>query len=187
VPTQAKAQAIEEIADSLQRAQITILADYRGLSVTDLQNFRTTLRPLDAEFHVAKNTLTRIAAQRVGIDGLDPVLEGPTGLVSGYGDVVAVAKAVTDFARTSRILTIKAGTLGPRVITPEDVEALSELPSLEELRARLVGMLASPASRLVGVLSGPSRSMAYLLQARADQVAGGAAGEAALAGAAVAD
>lgn len=181
MPTPAKAKAIEEIAESLQRAQITVITDYRGLSVSELQNFRSTLRPLDAEFHVAKNTLTRIAAERVGIHGFEPILQGPTALVTGYGDVVSVAKAVSDFARTSRIMTVKGGALGTQVITPAEVEALSELPSIEELRGRLVGMLVSPVSRLVGVLGGPSRSVAYLLQARADQLGGGASEEVAAA------
>lgn len=177
MPTPAKAQAIEQIADTLQRAQITIVTDYRGLTVADLQGFRATLRQQDAEFHIAKNTLTRIAAERVGIQGLEPILKGPSAIVTGYGDVVAVAKAVSDFARSSRILTIKGGALGSQFVTTEEVEALSELPSMEELRGKLVGMLVSPVSRAVGVLSGPSRSLAYLLQARADQLGGGAASE----------
>lgn len=172
MPTPAKAKVIDELTESLGRAQLTIVADYRGLKVSDLQGFRATLRPFDAEFRVAKNTLVRISANAVGINGLDPILEGPTALVIAYGDIVGAAKAVSDFARTSRILTVKGASLGTSAISIADVEALATLPSIDELRGKLVGLFASPLSRTVGVLSGPSRSLAYVLQARADALGG---------------
>lgn len=168
MPTPAKALVIDELTESLSRSQLTIVTDYRGLGVADLQGFRSTLRPFDAEFRVAKNTLVRISANKVGINGLDPVLEGPTALVIAYGDIVGAAKAVSDFVRTSRILTVKGASLGTQTISIAEVEALASMPPIEELRGKLVGLLASPLSRTVGVLSGPSRSLAYLLQARAD-------------------
>jgi len=170
MPTAQKARAIDDIAESLQRAQLAVLTDYRGLKVGDLQALRSTLRPYGAEFHIAKNTLTRIAAERIGIEGLEPMLEGPLALLLAYDDVVGASKAITDYARTSRILTVKAGVLNNRVIPASDVEALASLPSREVLLGRLLGMLASPMARTVGVLSGPSRSLAYLMQARADQL-----------------
>jgi large subunit ribosomal protein L10 len=173
MPTQAKAVVIDELTESLGRAQLTIVTDYRGLKVSDLQAFRGTLRPFDAEFRVAKNTLVRIAANNVGITGLDPVLEGPTALVVAYGDIVGAAKAVSDFARTSRILTVKGASLGTSTISVSDVEALASMPPIEELRGKLVGMLASPMVRTLGVLSAPSRSLAYVLNARAGSLGGG--------------
>jgi large subunit ribosomal protein L10 len=130
------------------------------------------LRPFGAEFHIAKNTLTRIAAERVGIEGLTPMLEGPLALVLAYDDVVGASKAITDFARTSRILTVKAGVLNHRVIGASDVEALATMPLREELLGKALGLMVSPLVRTVGVLSGPSRSIAYLLKARADQLGG---------------
>ena len=173
MPTVQKAATIDELTDQLQRSQLTIVTDYRGLKVGDLQGFRSTLRPLDAEFRVAKNTLTTIAAERVGITGLDEVLAGPTALVLAYGDIVGVSKAVSDFVRTSRVLTVRGGLLNQQLVGPTEVEAIASLPSREELLGRVVGMLASPMARTVGVLSGPGRSIAYLLQARADQLGGG--------------
>lgn len=170
MPTAQKALAIDEIAESLQRAQLAVLTDYRGLKVGDLQALRSTLRPFGAEFHIAKNTLTRIAAERVGIEGLAPVLEGPLALLLAYDDVVGASKAITDFARTSRILTVKAGVLNNRVIAAGDVEALASMPSREVLMGKVLGMMVSPMARTVGVLGGPSRSLAYLLKARADQL-----------------
>lgn len=169
MPTRQKAKAIDGISAQLARAQLVIVTDYRGLKVGDLQVFRGNLRPSGGEFHVAKNTLTRIAASNAGVAGLDPLLEGPSGLVFAFEDPVQTAKAVSDFVRTSRILTIKGGVMGDRPVTAADVEAIATLPSREELQAKLLGMLVSPMARTVGVLSGPSRSMVYLLNARAGQ------------------
>jgi large subunit ribosomal protein L10 len=174
MPTPQKAAAIDELAESLEKAQLAVLTDYRGLRVGDLQALRASLRPLGAEIHIAKNTLTRIAAERVGIDGLAPMLEGPLALVFAYNDPVGTSKAITDFARTSRILTVKAGVLSNKVIQAGDVESLASMPSREVLLARLLGLLLSPMARAAGVLSGPSRSIAYLAQARAEQLAGAA-------------
>ena len=171
MPTPQKARVIDALTDSLQRAQLAVLTDYRGLKVGDLQTLRATLRPLGAEFHIAKNTLTRIAAERVGIEGLAPMLDGPLALLLAYDDPVGASKAITDFARTSRILTVKAGVLNHRVIAAGDVEALASMPSREVLLGKLLGLMVSPMARTVGVLSGPSRSLAYVLQARVEQQA----------------
>jgi len=172
MPTPQKAAQIEELADRLSRSQLTIIADYRGLSVDALQGFRARLRPMEAEFKIAKNTLTRIAAEQVGIEGLEPQLEGPTAIMFAYGDVVAPAKAVSDFVRTSRIMQVRAGVMNNQVITPADVEAISSLPPREELLGKLVGLLASPMTRTAGVLSGPARSVVYLANARVEQLGG---------------
>jgi large subunit ribosomal protein L10 len=174
MPTAQKATEIDELTDRLSRAQLTIITDYRGLSVTALQDFRSRVRPMDAEFRVAKNTLTRIAAERVGIEGLETQLEGPTAILFAFGDVVAPAKAVSDFARTSRILQVRAGVMNNQVLNASDVEAISSLPPREELLGKLVGLLASPMARTVGVLSGPARSVVYLANARVEQLGGAA-------------
>ena len=169
MPTRQKAHTIDELSNQLSRASLVIVTDYRGLKVADLQTLRGNLRPTGGEIHIAKNTLTRIAANNVGVSQLDPMLEGPSALVFAFEDVVQTAKAVTDFVRTSRILSVKGGVMGDRAVTPADVEALATLPSREELQARLLGMLVSPMSRTLGVLTGPSRSMVYLLNARSEQ------------------
>jgi large subunit ribosomal protein L10 len=173
MPTPKKAVTIDELTDQLSRSQLTIIADYRGLPVSALQEFRTNLRPAGAELRVAKNTLTTIAADKAGVEGLGPLLEGPTALVFGYEDLVQTAKAVSDFVRTSRVLTVRGGVMEGRLVTPADVEAIATLPSREQLQAKLLGMLVSPMARTVGVLSGPSRSLAYLLNARSEQLGGG--------------
>lgn len=174
MPTIKKAQTILELSRTLKESQLTVICDYRGLSVAQLQQLRASLRPHGAQFSVAKNTLVGIAARRNGIEGLEEFLEGPTGVVLVDGDIVQAAKVLSDFARTSRILTVKGGLLGEAVISAADVEAVATLPSREELYGKVVNLLASPMARTVGVLSGPSRSIAYLLNAREGQLAGAA-------------
>ncbi len=175
MPTQEKAQVIDELAEQLSKAKLAILTDYRGLSVTGLQTLRATLRPLNADFRVAKNTLTRIAAEKAGIEGLLPMLDGPLALVLAYDDVVAPSKAIADFARTSRILTIKGGVLDNQIVSAAGIEELATLPSRDELLSKLLGTLNSPIQGLVTVLSGPSRSFVQVLNAYAEKQGGGSA------------
>jgi large subunit ribosomal protein L10 len=175
MPTAEKAQTIDELADQLTRAKLAILTDYRGLSVTGLQGLRATLRPLNAEFKIAKNTLTRIAAEKAGIEGLTPMLDGPLALVLAYDDVVAPSKAISDFVRTSRILTVKGGVLENQIVSAKNIEDLATLPSRDELLSKLLGQLSSPSQRLVTVLSGPSRSLVQVLSAYTAQQNEGAA------------
>jgi large subunit ribosomal protein L10 len=172
MPTNAKAQTIDELTEQLGNAKLIVLTDYRGLNVTELQGLRSNLRPIDGEFRIAKNTLTRIAAEKAGIEGLDAVLEGPLAIGIANGDIVGFAKAINDFVRTSRVLTVKGGVLDKRFITSSQVEGIATLPSKEVLQAMLLGVLKAPMRNTVSVLSGPSRSMAYLLNARAGQLGG---------------
>lgn len=173
MPTPRKAATINELVDLLARAQLTIVTDYRGLKVTELEGLRTNLRATGAQFRIAKNTLTTIAADKAGIDGLESLLDGPTALVLAYEDPVRTSKVVTDFVRSSRVLTVRGGVLNNKPVTVPEIDALATLPSREELQAKLLGMLVSPLARTVGVLSGPSRSLAYLLNARAEQLGAG--------------
>src|SRR5215213_2839657 len=120
MPTRQKARTIDELSDQLSRANLVIVTDYRGLKMADLQTLRGNLRPSGAEIHIAKNTLTRIAAGNAGVVGLDPLLEGPSALVFSFEDAVQTAKAVSDFVRTSRILSVKGGVMGDRAVTAAD-------------------------------------------------------------------
>lgn len=177
MPTARKESTVAELTSVLGRSTFTILTDYRGLKVSDLQNLRGQLRQHDAEVRIAKNTLTRIAARANNIDALEGQLTGPTALITAYGDPVQPAKIATDFARTSRILQVRGAILEGALVGPADVEAIGNLPSKEVLVGKVIGGLASPLYGLVGVLSGPARSLAYVLQARIDQL-GGAPAEA---------
>jgi large subunit ribosomal protein L10 len=174
MPTPKKVATVAELSEALSRAKLTIVTDYRGLRVSDLQNLRTQLRPHRAEVRVAKNTLATIAARNNALGALEAALVGPTALVVAFDDPVQPAKIVSDFARTSRILQVRAGMLDGAMIRASDVEALGALPGKEVLVGRVVGGLAGPLYGIVGVLAGPIRSLQYVLQARAEQLGGAA-------------
>ena len=177
MPTPKKEAIVEELRDMLARATLTVIADYRGLRVADLQGLRTTLRPLGGEARVAKNTLATIAADQAGVPQLAEHLTGPTMMVVSYEDPVAVARVVGDFARTTRILQVRGGLTGQRLLGAAEIAAIATLPSREVLLGRVVGQIQAPLYGLVGVLSGAIRQFAYVLQARIDQL-GGAPAEA---------
>ena len=172
MPTPKKVETVAELTDALQRSKLTIVSDYRGLTVADLQTLRSQLRPHNAEVRVAKNTLTTIAARQTNMEALESALKGPTALVTAYEDPVQPAKIVSDFARTSRILQIRAGMLEGSMIGVADIDALASLPSREVLVGRVVGGLSGPLYGIVGVLAGPIRALQYVLQARATQLGG---------------
>ena len=178
MPTAKKEADVAALRDMLSRAQLTVIADYRGLKVTDLQTLRTTLRPLGGEARVAKNTLATIAAKQAGVGQLGEHLAGPTLMIVAYDDPAGVAKAIGDFARTSRILAVRGGVAGQRLLNEGDVTAIAALPSREVLIGRVVGQIQAPLYGLVGALSGVIRSFGYVLQARIDQLGGAGEGAA---------
>lgn len=170
--TPRKIAAVAELTEVLSRSKLTIVTDYRGLSVADLQSLRAQLRPHQAELRVTKNTLTKIAARANDLGALEPELIGPTALVTAFDDPVQPAKIVSDFARTSRILRIRSAMLDGSMINPSQIEDLANLPSKDVLLGKVVGGLSSPLYGIVGVLAAPIRSLQYVLQARAEQLGG---------------
>lgn len=170
LPTPRKEAIVAELTEGFQRSNLTIVADYRGLSVSAIQDFRKQLVAADGQVVVAKNTLAKIAAKAADRSEITAVLEGPTALVFAYGDPAATAKVVTAFARTSRILTVRGALLASAPISSEQVSDLASLPPREELLGRVAGGIASPLYGIVGVLAAPMRSMMYVLQARAQQL-----------------
>ena len=149
---------------------MTIIADYRGLTVSDLQSLRSQLRPHDADVKVAKNTLAKIAARNNSLEALEPELVGPTALVLAYADVAQPAKIVNDFVRTSRILQVRSGMLEGQMIAAGRIDEIANLPSRDVLIGKVVGGMTSPLYGIVGVLAAPMRSLMYVLQARASQL-----------------
>lgn len=178
MPTARKEAAVAELAELMQKSSAVILTDYRGLKVSAINDLRRQLRDVNADYKVSKNTLTSIAAKSIGAEQLEQQLEGPTAIAFSYGDPTATAKVLNDFARTSRILSIRAGMLGQRALTAEDITALANIESREVLLARVVGGLNSPIQGLVSVLNASISSIAYVLQARIDQLGGESAGTA---------
>lgn len=172
MPTARKEAAVAELGDLIQRSSAVIVTDYRGLKVSEITNLRRQLRDARTEYHVAKNTLAARAAQAVGVEGMDPLLEGPTAFAFSFGDPTQTAKVLSDFARTSRILTVRGGLLGRQVLGADDVNALASIEPREVLLARVLAGFNAPIASLVGVLNASVAQIAYVLQARIDQLGG---------------
>jgi large subunit ribosomal protein L10 len=170
-----KQRQVDELTEQLQKAELTVLADYRGLTVAEMSRLRGRLRDAGAEFHVAKNTLARRAAERLGYAELVPYLVGPTGLATGK-DPAALAKALSEFGRTQRTFAVKGGLLGNRVVPAGDLTRLAELPPREQLLAQVVGGIQAPIAGLVNVLSGTLRGLVGVLDARRQQLEGEGSG-----------
>jgi large subunit ribosomal protein L10 len=169
-----KVAVVDEIRTKLGDADAAILTEYRGLTVTELATLRGALRPAATEYKVFKNTLARRAAEEAGLTELAELLQGPTAIAFVRGDAGAAAKALRDFGRTSPALVVKGGLLGPRVLTPRDIEALADLEPREVLLARLAGGFQAPLTKAAGLFQAFTRNMAYGIKALVDQrIAGG--------------
>jgi len=164
-----KDSSIKELSERLAHAEIAVLTEYRGLSVSELQDLRGRLRPLGVQYVVAKNTLTRFAAERAGRTGIVDDLVGPTAIAFG-SDPVATAKALHDYMRVNRTFVLKSALLGDDRIDTKQVEELASLPPADQLRGRVFGMVVSPLQSMVSILSAPLASLARLIDARRQQL-----------------
>jgi large subunit ribosomal protein L10 len=167
-----KERVVAELTERLRSSPTLIVADYRGLTMTEIDALRGELLKHGARFSVVKNTLTRRAAEQAGADALLALLEGPSAIafLESDGDPVAVAKALGDAARTTRVLSVRGGVLEGTAISAEDVANLARLPAAEVLRAQLVGALAAPMSTVVGLFTAPLRDLVGVLDARIEQL-----------------
>ena len=158
----------QEFVATLNRAlggvSIVVVTQNTGLSVAEATELRRRMRAADVTFKVAKNRLAHLALEGTQFGALKPMLKGPTALAWSK-DPVAAAKATVDFARTNDKLVLVGGALGTQALDASGVRALAELPSLPELRARLVGMIATPATRVAGVLQAPAGQLARVFGA----------------------
>ena len=163
--TKAQKQAmLAEMKEKIQNSQVTILAEYRGISVAKITDLRTRLRKAGCEMKVAKNTIAGLAAKEVGIDGLEDYLKNPIVFTFGLEDPVAPAKILSDFAREIKQgLDIKAGVLEGKVIDANGVKALADLPSREVLLAKVLGGMQAPMYGFAGVLAANLRNLVYVV------------------------
>ena len=166
-----KERLVAELTDRLSRSETLIVADYRGLTVTDIDKLRTDLLAHGARFSVVKNTLTRRAAEAAGTTDLLALLDGPTAIafLESDGDPVAVAKALNDAAR-AEVLTIKGGVLEGSTMTADAVKELASLPPVDTVRAQLAGAILSPLTTVVMLLSAPLHDLVGLIDARIRQL-----------------
>ncbi len=167
-----KERVVAELAEQLRSVESLIVADYRGLTNSELEELRGKLRPSGTHLTVVKNTLTRRAAEAAGADALLALLEGPTAIafVAAEGDPVAAAKALADTARQTKILTMRGGILQGTPMSGEDVESLAKLPPMDVLRGQLIGVIVAPLTQLLGLLTAPMRDLVGLIDARIAQL-----------------
>ena len=167
-----KERIVEELTARLKDTPTLFVADYRGLSVSEIDDLRTKLIEHGAKFTVVKNTLTKRAAEAAGADALLAMLDGPTAIafIEADGDMVAVAKALSDSAKTTKILAIRGGILDGNPIGEAEVQNLATLPPLDVLRGQVVGAITAPLMTVVGLISAPVRDLLGLIEARIAQL-----------------
>lgn len=162
---ESKSQVVSEMAEKLAGCQAAFLADYRGLAVEQVNQLRGELRKVGVEYRVIKNTLLRLAAKGTETECLAEYLQGPNAIALAEGDPVGPAKVLTEFAKTNKAFELRAAQLNGKLLTLEDVQALAELPSKEELLAKMLGSLNAPVTNFVGVLAAVPRSLVQVLAA----------------------
>src|SRR3990172_3125020 len=171
MPTDAKRQAVTELAEMLRNSSALAVADYRGLKVSDMQSVRRTLRASGVELHVAKNRLLKIAADEAGRAELKPMLSVPTALATISGDEVALAKALQEALRPySKVVTLRGGLLGNLAVDAAALpQRLAPLPSRDVLLGKLAGGMVAPIAGMAGVLAANLRNLVGVLSAVADK------------------
>ena len=166
-----KEQVVADLAARLRASETLILADYRGLSVSELDDVRTKILEHGARFTVVKNTLTKRAAEEAGLGTLTELLDGPTAIAFvGDGDMVGVAKALNETAKRTKILSIKGGILQGAPMEASQVVELAALPAADVLRGQVLGAIVGPLTAIVGLFAAPLQEFVGLIDARVDQL-----------------
>lgn len=171
MPSQSKVATVTEIRDWLGGVSSIVLTDYRGLSVKEMQGLRRALRDAGCEITVYKNRLAKIALAELQISALDEHLNGPTAFAVTSGDPVGLAKALSDYAKKHAALELKAGYVDGAALDAAGVRALADLPSREELYAKLMGSLLNPVRGFMAMANAPAGALARAMRAVADQKA----------------
>jgi len=170
ISRQRKAELVAEYAEQLRQSRGIILADYRGLRMSDLSNIRHAMRPIGGKFQVVKNRLLALALQEVGMTLPEEWLRGPTAVGFCRDEVPPVAKALTDAAKDLEMLHIKGGLIGTSVVEAEQILTIADLPSREVLLAQALGTINAPANRVAGTVANAIRQILNVLQAYVDKL-----------------
>lgn len=166
-----KEQVVAELVERLKASDTLFVADYRGLDMTAIDEVRTELLKHGARFSVVKNTLTKRAAEEAGVSDLVEFLDGPTAIAFvGDADMVAVAKALSDSAKQTKILALKGGILEGKLMSAEEIQRLGSLPSPEVLRGQVLGAIVGPLNAIAGLVNAPLQNLHGLLDARIEQL-----------------
>ena len=169
-----KEEVVDELTQRLKAAETLLVADYRGLTMPQIDELRSRLLESGARFTVVKNTLTRRAAEAAGADALLALLDGPSAIafLETDGDMVAAAKALADSARETNVLEIRGGVMQGRTLTAAEVESLAKLPPEDVLRGQVLGAIVAPLTALAGLLNAPLQNLVGLIDARIEQLGG---------------
>ena len=167
-----KQYLVNEVSDYLGKSDFVFLTNYERITVAESRELRSRLSESGAEFHVVKNSVLDVAARGRDLPGLDDWLVGPTAIVVGGQDPSGVAKTLRKFFREVKKNEVKAGVLGEKTLTQDDVNALADLPSLEALRSQLLNLFNTPATRMACVLEAVPTSLVRVLKARAEEEEG---------------
>ncbi len=176
-----KERVIADLTARLRETDSVIVTDYRGMTMPQVDALRDRLLAHGARFTVVKNTLTRRAAEAAGVDALLALLEGPSAIafIESDGDMVEVAKALSDSARETKVLVIRGGLMEGRTISAGDVDELSKLPPFDVLRAQVLGAITAPLTNLLALVAAPLQNLVGLIEARIEQLGGAGAAAAA--------
>jgi large subunit ribosomal protein L10 len=164
-----KEEQVAELREKFARATTLIVADYRGIDVRSISELRGRLKAEESgawEYRVTKNTLLRRAAEGSDVEAIADRFEGPTAIALSYGDSIGLAQILVAFAKEHELFEIKGGLLEGRVVDSDEIVKLATLPSLDELRAKIVGLVQAPAQKMVQVLSAPAAQLARVVDAR---------------------
>ena len=169
-----KEQIVSELTERLKASETLLVADYRGLTMPQIDALRSRLIESGARFTVVKNTLTRRAAEAAGAEALLALLAGPSAIafLESDGDMVAAAKALSDSARETRVLAIRGGIMQGRSISADEVESLAMLPPLDALRGQVLAAVIAPVTALLGLVTAPLQNLHGLIDARIEQLGG---------------
>jgi len=166
-----KVQIVSNLADDLSRSTIIIATNYQGLLAKQMAELRNALAKAGVEYHVVKNTLVYRAADQAGKPQLRDIIEGPVALAFGYDDIVNIAKALNQYIKSAALsLQIRGGLLGDRILLPEEVVSLANLPPREVLISKLIGQLQAPVGTLHNILNLPLQGLLNVLQNRAQTI-----------------
>ena len=167
-----KERVVAELTERLRSTETLLVADYRGLTMPQIDQLRSKLIEHGARFAVVKNTLTRRAAEAAGSDTLLALLEGPTAIafLESDGDPVAVAKALVDAARETRVLEVRGGMLEGRPIEAAEIESLAKLPPLDALRGQVLATVIAPLTGILALFTAPLQDLYGLIDARIEQL-----------------
>ena len=164
----AKQEHVAELNGVFKASGVVVVAHYAGLTVAQMQTLRKQARAAGASVKVAKNRLAKIALEGTDVASVAPLLKGPT-VIAYSGDPVAAPKVVIDFAKANEKFVILGGAMGKTALNPDGIKALAALPSLDELRAKIVGLLQAPATKVAQLINAPAGKLARVVQAYASK------------------